>query len=74
MKVGKSSSNWNNQLSWKTHTSSGENPCQLERNQQWGFFGCPAKLSNDNDEEDSSFEENLGNDKFVHNMSRCLMR
>ncbi len=32
------------------------------------FWGVSPRDSSDNNEEDSSFEENLGDDKFVQNM------
>ncbi len=40
----------------------------LNRINNGNFWDVPPKDSNDNHEEDGSFEENLEDDKFVHNM------
>lgn len=38
------------------------------------FWDVSLRDSNDNDEKDGSFEENLRNDRFVHNMSSEVKR
>jgi len=45
----------------------------LNRINNCNFWDVPPKDSNDNHEEDGSFEENL-DDKFVHNMSSEVRR
>jgi hypothetical protein len=40
----------------------------LNRIKNGDFWDVSARDSSDNDEEDGSFEENLGDDKFVYNM------
>lgn len=46
----------------------------LNRINNGNFWDVPPKDSNDNHEEDGSFEENLEDDKFVHNMSSEVRR
>ncbi len=46
----------------------------LNRINNGNFWDVPPKDSNDNHEEDGSFEENLKDHKFVHNMSSEVRR